>query len=185
VPRVGIVSSDVLQDPRVEAFRDVLREPRSSGPVANSAGLWETEAAARTIGVTLQLLQVRHSDDLEQLFAAATRDRADAVLVFAHGFAFLNRVRINELAAHQSLPAMYGWREFIDRGGLMSYGPNVQAMCRHAATYVDRVLKGAKPGDLPIQQPTSFELIINPKTAKGIGVTIPQSLLQRADQVIE
>jgi ABC-type uncharacterized transport system substrate-binding protein len=147
--------------------------------------LRETEAAARTISVTLQPLAVRHPEDLESLFAAATRERADALLVFAHAFAFVHRDRIIELAARQRLPTMYGWREFVDVGGLMSYGPNVNAILRRAAGYVDRILKGAKPGDLPIEQPTKFELVINLKTAKTLGLTIPQSLLQRADQVIE
>jgi len=147
--------------------------------------LRETEAAARTISVTLQPLAVRHPGDLEPLFAAATRERADALLVFAHAFAFVHRDRIIELAARQRLPTMYGWREFVDVGGLMSYGPNVNAILRRAAGYVDRILKGAKPGDLPIEQPTKFELVINLKTAKALGLTIPPSLLQRADQVIE
>ena len=147
--------------------------------------LRETEAAARTINVPLQLLQVRHPDDLEPLFVAATREGADAVLVFAHSFAFLNRDRIIELAARRRLPTMYGWREFVDAGGLMSYGPNLRAILRRAASYVDRILKGAKPGDLPIEQPTKFELVINMKTAKALGLTIPASLLLRADQVIE
>jgi putative tryptophan/tyrosine transport system substrate-binding protein len=147
--------------------------------------LRETEAAAREISVTLQLLQVRNPDDLEPLFSQATRERADALLVFAHAFAFVHRDRITELAARQRLPTMYGWREFVDVGGLMSYGPNVHAMLRRAAGYVDRILKGAKPGDLPIEQPTKFELVINLRTAKALGLTIPRSLLQRADQVIE
>ena len=147
--------------------------------------LRETETAARTMSVTLQLLAVRHPDDLEPLVAKATRERADALLVFAHAFAFVHRERIVELAARQRLPTMFGWREFVDVGGLMSYGPNVHAMLRRAASYVDRILKGAKPGDLPIEQPTTFELVINMKTAKALGLTIPQSILLRANQVIE
>jgi putative tryptophan/tyrosine transport system substrate-binding protein len=147
--------------------------------------LRETEAAARMISVTLQPLAVRNPGDLEPLFGAATRERADALLVFAHAFAFVHRDRIIELAARQRLPTMYGWREFVDVGGLMSYGPNVNTILRRAAGYVDRILKGAKPGDLPIEQPTKFELVINLKTAKALGLTIPPSLLLRADQVIE
>ena len=147
--------------------------------------LRETEAAAGTINVTLQPLQVRHPDDLGPLFAKATRERADALLVFAHAFAFVHRDRIVELAARQRLPTMFGWREFVDVGGLTSYGPNVNTMLRRAAGYVDRILKGAKPADLPIEQPTKFELVINLKTAKALGLTIPQTLLLRADQVIE
>jgi len=147
--------------------------------------LRETEAAAGTINVTLQPLQVRHPDDLGPLFAKATRERADALLVFAHAFAFVHRDRIVELAARQRLPTMFGWREFVDVGGLTSYGPNVNTMLRRAAGYVDRILKGAKPADLPIEQPTKFELVINLKTAKALGLTIPQSILVRADEVIQ
>jgi ABC-type uncharacterized transport system substrate-binding protein len=153
--------------------------------VSTAPELRETEAAARTIGVTLQPLEVRHPDDLAPLIAKATRERADALLVFAHAFAFVHRDRIVELSARQRLPTMFGWREFADVGGLMSYGPNVHAMLRRASGYVDRILKGAKPGDLPIEQPTTFELVINLKTAKALGLTIPQTLLLRADHVIE
>ena len=153
--------------------------------VSTAPELRETEAAARTISVTLQPLEVRHPDDLEPLFARATRERADALLVFAHAFAFVHRDRIVELAARQRLLTMYGWREFVDVGGLMSYGPNVHALVRRAASYVDRILKGAKPGDPPIEQPTRFELVINLRTARALGLTIPPSLLQRADQVIQ
>ena len=152
---------------------------------ASTPELRETEAAARTIGVTLQRLEGRQADDLERLFAAAARERADAVIVFTHGFAVLNRGRIIELAARHGLPTIYGWREFVDAGGLMSYGPDVQAVVRRAASYVDRIVKGAKPGDLPIEQPTRLELIINLKTAKSLGLTIPPSLLLRAERVIE
>jgi putative ABC transport system substrate-binding protein len=153
--------------------------------VATAPELRQTETAARTIGVKLQLLQGHHPDELERLFEAATRERADALIVFAHGFAYRNRSRIVELAARQRWPTMYGWREFVEAGGLMSYGPNVRAVVRRAATYVDRILKGTKPGDLPIEQPTTFELLINLKTAKALGLTIPQSLLARADEVIQ
>jgi len=147
--------------------------------------LRETEAAAGTINVTLQPLQVRHPDDLGPLFAKAAHERADALLLFAHAFAFVHRDRIVELAARQRLPTMFGWREFVDVGGLTSYGPNVNTMLRRAAGYVDRILKGAKPADLPIEQPTKFELVINLKTAKALGLTIPQSILVRADEVIQ
>jgi putative ABC transport system substrate-binding protein len=98
---------------------------------------------------------------------------------------FSERKRLVDLAAKNRLPAVYPWREGVDAGGLMAYGPNVADLFRRAATYVDKILKGAKPGDLPIEQPTKFELVINLKTAKALGLTIPRSLLQRADQVIE
>jgi putative ABC transport system substrate-binding protein len=176
---------------RLELLRDAF--PRlarvavlyNPGEVATGPELRETEAAAGALGVKLQLLQARHPDELERLFATATHERADALLVFAHGFAYGNRGRIVDLASRQGRPAMYGWREFVEAGGLMSYGPNVTAVVRRAATYVDRILRGTKPGDLPIEQPTKFELVINLKTAKALGLTIPPSLLQRADQVIE
>ncbi len=147
--------------------------------------LQATEVAARTLGVTLHPLEGQQPEDLERLFAAAAHGRAEALIVFAHAFAFQHRGRILELAARHRLPTMYGWREFVDAGGLMSYGPNVQAMVRRAAHYVDRILKGGKPADLPIEQPTKFELVINLKTAKALGLTIPQSVLIRADEVIQ
>jgi ABC-type uncharacterized transport system substrate-binding protein len=137
------------------------------------------------LGIKLELLQSHRPDELETLFATASRDRVDALIVFAHGFAFRNRKRIVELAAQYHRPMMYGYREFVEIGGLMSYGPNLLAVVRRAATYVDKILRGAKPGDLPIEQPTKFELVINLKTAKALGLTIPQSLLGRADEVIQ
>jgi putative ABC transport system substrate-binding protein len=147
--------------------------------------LRQTEAAARAIGVTLQRLEARSANDLEAVFAAAARVRADAGIVFAHGFAVANRDRIIALAARHKLPMMYGWREFVDAGGLVSYGPNLRMTIRRSASFVDRILKGAKPADLPIEQPSTFELVINAKTAKALGLTIPPSVLVRADQIIE
>ena len=152
---------------------------------ATALEMQETQAAARAIGVALQPLAARDRDELEQAFAAAARERADALLVFTHGFAVLNGGRIIELAARQRLPTMYGWRDFVDEGGLMSYGPNIQLLVRKAAGYVDRIIKGEKPGDLPVEQPARLELIVNLKTAKALGVTIPPTLLVRADAVIE
>jgi len=146
--------------------------------------LRETEAAARTLGVKLQPLEAREAGDLERVFATA-RQQADALIVFAHGFAVLHRGRIIELAAREGLPTMDGWAEFGVAGGLMSYGPDIPAMVRRAASYVDRIVKGAKPGDLPIEQPTRLELIVNLRTAKALGLTIPQSTLLRADEIIQ
>jgi putative tryptophan/tyrosine transport system substrate-binding protein len=186
---VSFMSSD-LAAKRLELLKQtsarIMRIAALYNPaeLASNPELQETEAAARAIGVTLQPLEGREPGDLDRLFAAAARQRADALLVFAHGFALLNRGRIIELAARQRLPTMYGYREFVDAGGLMAYGPNVPAMVRRAASYVDRIVKGAKPGDLPIEQPTTFELVINLKTAKALGLTIPQSILVRADEVI-
>jgi putative ABC transport system substrate-binding protein len=152
---------------------------------ATALEMRESEAAARAIGVTLQPLAVGSPDELNERFAAAVREKADALIVFTHGFAVLNRRRIVEQAASQRLPTMYGWREFVDEGGLMSYGPSVPAMVRKAASYIDRIIKGEKPGDLPIEQPARLELIVNLKTAKALGLNIPPTLLARADGVIE
>jgi putative tryptophan/tyrosine transport system substrate-binding protein len=155
------------------------------GEPATELEMRETEAAARTIGVALQLLATHDPDDLEAVFETAVRERVEAMIVFTHGFAVLNRARIIDQAARRRLPTMYGWREFVSDGGLMSYGPNVPEMVRKAANYVDRILKGEKPGDLPIQQPTRLELIINLKTAKSLHLEIPPTLLALADEVIE
>jgi putative ABC transport system substrate-binding protein len=152
---------------------------------ATTREMEHTEAAARTLGVALQPLAVRQVSELEEAFAAATRDRAEGILSFTHGFAVLNQVRIIELAARHRVPTMYGWREFADAGGLMSYGPDIDVLVRQAAGYVDRILKGAKPNDLPIQQPSRFQLVVNLKTAKALGLDVPATLLARADEVIE
>jgi putative tryptophan/tyrosine transport system substrate-binding protein len=156
------------------------------GEPATELEMRETEAAARTIGVALLPLPTTNDPaNLEMLFEAATRERVDAVTVFTHGFAVLNRARIIEQAARRRLPVMYGWREFVSDGGLMSYGPNVREMVRKAANYVDRILKGERPGDLPIQQPARLELIINLTTARALGLELPPTLLALADEVIE
>jgi putative tryptophan/tyrosine transport system substrate-binding protein len=152
---------------------------------ATTLELEETAAAARTLGVTLQPVAARYADELEQAFASAERTQAEGLLVFTHGFAVLNRARIMELAARQRLPVMYGWREFVEDGGLMSYGPDIQILVRQAAIYVDRILRGEKPSNLPVQQPTRLELIINLKTAKALGLEVPPTLIARADEVIE
>lgn len=170
-----------------EAFPRIARVAILYDPdeVATVPEKRETETAARKLGVTVQPLESRHSDDLGRVFAAATRERADAFIVFAHAFAYRNRDRIIDLVKQYGLPAMYGWRVFVESGGLMSYGPNVQAVVGRAAIYVDRILKGAKPGDLPVEQPTEFKLVINLKTAKELGLAIPPSVLARADDLIQ
>ena len=145
----------------------------------------ETESAARSLRLQLQSVEVSHPDDFDRAFSAFTTARAEALTVASFPVAFRNRSQLASLAQKSRLPSMYGLREFVDAGGLMAYGPNYTEGWRRAATYVDRILKGAKPGDLPIEQPTKFELVINLKTAKALGLTIPPSLLQRADQVIE
>ena len=144
------------------------------------------EAAARSLAVQLQLVAARDPDELNAAFAAMTRERAGAVLVLADPMTFYYRTRLADLAAKRRLPAMYsGSRGYVEAGGLMHYWANQADLYRRVGSYVDRILKGAKPGDLPIEQPTKFELVINLKTAKALGLAISQSLLQRADQVIE
>jgi len=135
--------------------------------------------------VRLQFVEARGPADLDRAFSDMTRARAGALTVLGNPMFTSERRRLVGLAAKNRLPAVYGLREFVDAGGLMAYGPNVADMYRRAATYVDKILKGAKPADLPVEQPTKFELVINLKTAKALGLTIPQSVLGRADEVIQ
>ncbi len=160
----------------------VLSNPDSP---ASPVLLRETEAAAQALAVKLQLLEVRSPNELEGAFAAMTRERAGALLVLPHPFTFYHAKRIADLAAKSRLPVMYPFRESVEAGGLMAYAANAPDMYRRAATFVDKILKGAKPADLPVEQPTKFELVINLKTAKALGLTIPRSVLIRADEVIE
>ena len=143
------------------------------------------ERAGRALGMPLQFVEARAPEDFERAFLDMTRARVGAVIVVVTAMFVQQRRRLVELAAKSRLPAVYGSRESVDAGGLMSYGPDLADSFRRSATYVDKILKGAKPGDLPIEQPTKFDLVINLKTAKALGLTIPPSLLQRADQVIE
>jgi putative ABC transport system substrate-binding protein len=147
--------------------------------------LREAETGARSLRVQLQTLEVRGPDDFETAFAAVAKEPTGALLVPADGMFLLRRARITDLAARARLPAMYGLREYVDSGGLVVYAPSIRDNFRRAAVYVDKILKGAKPADLPVEQPTKFELVINLKTAKALGLTIPQSLLLRADEVIQ
>ena len=147
--------------------------------------IWkETQRAAQLLGVQLQAVEVRDPSELEGAFAAMTRGRAGAFINAPDELFFAHRRRILDLAAKSRLPGVGDNRAFVELGGLMAYGPNFPEMFRRAANYVDRILKGAKPGDLPVEQPTRFELLINLKTAKALGLTIPQSMLLRADEVI-
>src|ERR1700730_10486850 len=147
--------------------------------------LEEAKAAAHSLGVQLQAVEARRPADLERAFAAMTRERAGAFFVPWDGFFLVHLARIVQLAAKTRLPAMYGHRGYVDAGGLACYGPSARESFRQAAVYVDKILKGAKPADLPVEQPTKFELVINLKTAKALGLTIPPSLLGRADEVIQ
>jgi ABC-type uncharacterized transport system substrate-binding protein len=162
-----------------------LRQPGAVPERTEKDVLKAAEVAARALGVRLQFAEARSPADFDRAFSDMTRARAGALTVLPSVMFFIERRRLVDLAAKNRLPAVYPWREFVDAGGLMAYGPNIADMYRGAATYVDKILKGAKPGDLPIEQPTKFELVINLKTAKALGLTIPPSLLGRADQVIE
>ena len=145
----------------------------------------EIPPAARALGLRLQVLEVAEPGQIEGAIEAAVRERADALHVLGDPIFHSPPTRLPELAARARLPAIYISAELVRAGGLMSYGTNLPELSRRAATYVDRILKGAKPAELPVEQPTKFELVINLRTAKALGLTIPQSLLLRADQVIE
>jgi putative ABC transport system substrate-binding protein len=135
--------------------------------------------------VQVQSLTVQGPDDLEGAFKAATRMRADALLTLRDPLTSMHRERIADFAMESRLPSIYSYRGFVDAGGLMSYGASIPEMFRRAAVYVDKILKGARPGELPVEQSTSFELVINLKTAKALGITMPPSLLILADEVIK
>jgi ABC-type uncharacterized transport system substrate-binding protein len=145
----------------------------------------ETETAAKALNIDIRSIEVRDPEDFEDAFARIRGDRPDAMFMVADALTGLNRKRIIDFAAQTRLPTAYEYREFVNDGGLMSYGPNLRDLFSRAAYYMDKILKGAKPAELPMEQPTKFELVINLKTAKALGITIPQSLLARADEVIE
>jgi putative tryptophan/tyrosine transport system substrate-binding protein len=151
---------------------------------ANVAYVNELKVSAQRLGVTLHPQGVQDPGQLENAFAAMATGQAQALIVLTDPLTVRYRNQIVALAATHRLPAMYGFREFVDAGGLMAYGSSVRAMCRRAASYVDKILKGAAPADLPVEQPTTFELVINLKTAQALGLTIPPTLLFQADEVI-
>jgi putative ABC transport system substrate-binding protein len=145
----------------------------------------ETESAARSMGVQVQLFDVRRAEDLERAFEAAVKQRANAIVVGQDGLMQANGKLIVQLAVKHRLPAIYSASDYVEDGGLIGYGVSYPDLYRRAASYVDKIMKGAKPGDLPIEQPTKFDLMINRKAAKALGLTIPPALLARADRVIE
>jgi putative ABC transport system substrate-binding protein len=148
--------------------------------------MWkETEAAARTLGIQLHPAEVRSTAELDAAFTRMARERVEAVLQFPSTLLFNERARLVALAAKHHIPAMFNAKEFVKLGGLIGYGADLPDLIRRSAAYIDKILKGAKPGDLPVEQPTKFEFAINLKTARALGLTIPPSLLLRADQVIE
>jgi putative ABC transport system substrate-binding protein len=175
--QLGVLKEVVPKVSRVA----LLRNPANP---ASAPQLREAEVAARALGVRLQTLEARVPQEIASAFAAMTRERAGALVVLTDSIFTNQRRQIAELAAERRLPAVYGNTEHAEAGGLIAYGANFLDLERRAATFVDKILKGAKPADLPIEQPSKFELIINLKTANALGLTIPQSLLLRADEVI-
>jgi putative tryptophan/tyrosine transport system substrate-binding protein len=157
----------------------------SSTTPGDAQALRETELAARAFGLKLQYLDVLGSKDIETVFRAASKGRAGALLVLTSPVFVLQRTQIAEFAVKSRLATIYDRREFVEDGGLMSYGTNFADLSRRAATYVDKILRGGKPADLPVEQPKTFEFIINLKAAKQIGLTIPPNVLARADKVIK
>jgi putative ABC transport system substrate-binding protein len=180
-----------LNAKRLEILKEAVPEAGRIGALWNPANpihgpsLKVIEAAARRLKVQLHAMAVRDPQDLQSAFFAMTQEGVQALTVPPDGMFLAHQARIIDLAAEHRIPAMYGVRELAGAGGLMAYGVNLPEMYRHGAFLVDRILKGAKPGDLPVEQPTKFELIINLKTAKALGLGLPQSLLIRADQLIE
>ena len=151
----------------------------------STLGFKETQTAAHALGLQLQSLEVRGPDEFDQAFAAMTSEHADALVVLSNPLFFEHRRQLAELAVKHRLPAIFLFREYVEAGGLMAYGANLNDMWRRAASYMDRILKGTKPADLPVEQPVKFALVINLKTAKALGVTIPPTLLFQADEVIQ
>ena len=178
-----------LAGKRLELLKETVAGVSRIGVLTNpatSALTWpETEAAARALGVQLLVQEAREVGDLEGAFAAMKRGGVAAVIKLPDAMFYAQRRRIADLALKHRLPVMSAFRDFVEAGGLMAYGADIGDLIRRSATYVDKILKGAKPADLPVEQPTKFELVINTKTAKAIGLTVPLSLLFRADHVIE
>ncbi len=180
-----------LEGKRLELLKQALPRLARLAVLANPANpfvdvaLKHTERAAAQLRMKLQRVDVRQPDEFASAFAAIANDRPDALIVIADRFMLAHRAQIIAFGTKIRLPGIFPYREFVEEGGLMAYGPSYSDMFRRSAVYVDKILKGAKPADLPVQQPSKFELVINLKTAKALGLTIPPSLLLRADQVID
>jgi putative tryptophan/tyrosine transport system substrate-binding protein len=176
---------------QLELFKEALPKLRrvailsNAGNPAQEIAVGNVKVAAQSLGLQLQHLPVHRPTDFDAAFGAMRNKHADGLLVLVDAFFQLHRARLADLAAKNRLPSMFGFREFVDAGGLMSYGPSASDIFWRAAGFVDRILKGARPGDLPVEQPTRFELVINLQTAKALGLSVPQPLLLRADQVVE
>jgi ABC-type uncharacterized transport system substrate-binding protein len=181
----------VLGAKRIELLRELVPQSGRVAILLNSANpnsrleSSEVEAAARTIGQQIDILSANTEGEIDNAFTGLAQRRAGALLVGAGSFFLGRRGQIVELAARYNIPTIYSWREFADAGGLVSYSTNLAEMYRHVGTYAGRILKGENPADLPVLQPTKFELVINLKTAKALGITVPPTLLARADEVIE
>jgi putative ABC transport system substrate-binding protein len=189
VTGLSIQSTDLVGK-RLELLREIvpglhrLAVMASVGSAAAVLEMDEVQATARTLGFDIATLEIRRTEDFAPAFEAL-KSRAQALYVVTDPLAATNRIRINTLALSTRLPTMHGFREYVEVGGLMSYGANFPDLWRRAGDYVDKILRGAKPADLPVEQPTKFDLIINLITAKALGLTVPPSLLARADEVIE
>jgi putative ABC transport system substrate-binding protein len=183
-PELGAKRLQLLKETFPKIFRPVavVWNPDYVGMMARFR---ETQGVAPAVGIGVRSVEVRDARELERALETMDRERPDALLLLADPLTIGQRVRIVEYAAKERIPAIYEISQFVDAGGLMSYGPNIDELVRRAAIYVDKILKGAKPADLPIEQPTKFEFVINLKCAKALGVTIPQSVLMQADRVIE
>jgi putative tryptophan/tyrosine transport system substrate-binding protein len=179
-----------LAGKRLALLREVVPDLRRLAIMANVeypfavVEMAQFQTAARTLGLDVAPVEIRRAEDIAPAFEAL-KGRADALYVVGDALVITHRIRINTLALAARLPAIYVVREFVEAGGLMSYGPNFADLFRRAADYVDKILRGAKPGDIPVEQPTKFDLAINLTTAKALGLTIPESFLVRADEVIE
>jgi putative ABC transport system substrate-binding protein len=175
---------------RLELLREVVRNLGRLAIMGNAGApgavleMREVQATARTLGLEVTTREIRQAEDIAPAIEVL-KSRADALYVATDPLVFTNRIRINTLALNARLPTIYGSREYVDAGALMSYGPNFSDLFRRAADYVDKILRGAKPGDIPVEQPTKFDLVINRKTAKALGIDVPPTLLARADDVIE
>jgi putative ABC transport system substrate-binding protein len=176
--RLELLSEAFSRNKRIGALYNP-REP------ATRRELEATLAAGRSLGVAVIPIAAHDAGELEAAFRMAGAENVDGLIVFTHGFAVLSRARLLELALSHRLPVLYGWRDFVDAGGLMSYGPDIEVLVRSAASYVDRIVKGTPAGDLPIAQPTRLQLVVNLKTAKALGLAIAPAVLARADEVIE
>jgi len=193
----GNITGMSLMAPELSAKRLQLLKEVFPKQVRPAAVLWnpdyygmaarfkEIQTQAPTVGMNVRSVEIRDSRELERALEDLDRERPDALVLLVDPLTMSQRLRIVEFAAEKRLPAIYEVEQFVDAGGLMSYGPNIDEQVRHAATFVDKILKGAKPGDLPIEQPAKFDLVINLKTAKALGVAIPQSVIVQADRVIQ